>query len=253
MANLRDKGYPSAKDYKPNKSNKRTLPMTDNVERSKVNALQTETIPVKSKGEEALDKLITAYNNRAFANPSAPLVQKMDNTFTDGSTQSGLNVMKRGSQDLSGRLGFAYKYNRPGEVSYDIGLDNGRANRGVFDAQLSTPYGRFGGGFEDETNYLSASSPNEQRGLNLFYATDDIEPIEANIGRGTSDVTGGNMYYADTNYPFTEDRYKSFNTPLGELSMFTSAKSPFNEGYGSIDFTPNQYAQALANLLRGQF
>ncbi len=136
-----------------------------------------------------------------------------------------------------------------------MGLDIGNPNRGNLDIALNTPRGKFQGGFDQETNYATyQTAPEGSYGLQAFWADDRFEePIEANIGRGTSDVTGGNMYYADTNYPFTEDRYKSFNTPLGELSMFTSAKSPFNEGYGAIDFTPNQYAQALANLLRGQF
>jgi hypothetical protein len=224
--------------------------MNHNVDDASVQrAVSTDTREVRSKGAEALDKLISIYNNRAFANPNAPLVQKADNTFLDGSTQSGLNVMKRGSQDLSGRMGFAYKYNSPGEVTYDIGLDNGRANRGVFDAQLNTPYGRFGGGFEDETNYLSASSPNEERGFNLWYANDNIEPIEVNGGIGTSDVTGGDMFYVDSNYPFTQDRYNSFDTPVGTFDLFTSAKSPYNEGYGSVDFTPANYIQALINLM----
>lgn len=247
MANLRDKGYPSAKDYKPNRSNKRSLPMTDNVEHSKVNALQTETIPVKSRAEEALDKLITAYNNRAFANPSAPLVGNINSDNGDV-RQRGYNLMSRNN----GRLGMVSRTDTPTGTAYHAAIDNGNENRGTLDATLNTPYGRFGGGYEQDTNYVYAESPNEERGFNLWYGNDNIDPIEVNGGIGTSDVTGGDMFYVDSNYPFTQDRYKSFNTPLGDLSLFTSAKSPFNDGYGSIDFTPNQYAQALINLLRGR-
>ena len=242
-SNLRDRGYPQSRGYKSN-TRKNAL-MNHNVDDASVQrAVSTDTREVRSKGEEALDKLISIYNNRAFANPSAPLVGNID-TDNGDVKQRGYNLMSRNN----GRLGMVSRTDTPTGTAYHAAIDNGNENRGTLDATLNTPYGRFGGGYEQDTNYVYAESPNEERGFNLWYGNDNIDPIEVNGGIGTSDVTGGDMFYVDSNYPFTQDRYNSFDTPVGTFDLFTSAKSPYNEGYGSVDFTPANYIQALINLM----
>lgn len=244
MANLRDKGYPSAKTERVNRSNKQNLLMKDDKPITVTKALQTETREIPSKHEEMVNRLVTAYNNRAFANPNAPLVGNINSDNGDV-RQRGYNLTSRNNE----RLGMVSRTDTPTGTAYHAALDNGNENRGTLDATLNTPYGRFGGGYEQDTNYVYAESPNEERGFNFWYGNDNIEPIEVNGGIGTSDVTGGDMFYVDTNYPFTRDRYNSFDTPIGTFDLFTSAKSPFNEGYGSVDFTPANYIQALMNLM----
>ena len=79
---------------------------------------------------------------------------------------------------------------------------------------------------------------------------DNMErPIEVSAGTGSSDL-GGKMIYADLNAPFiNRDGYNSIDTPLGNIGIGTSGVSPVNNGYAAIDFTPNQYIQALINAL----
>lgn len=251
MANLRDRGYPSAKSYVPNRSDKRNTPMTKDTEATFYRGTSDVT-PTKSD-PTIMDRLITAYNSRMFGNPKAPMLTSSNFDGLDGSVQRGVNVVRHGSPDLRGRLGFVNKSVKPnGDTSYNVGLDNGAPNRGVFEAVLNAPYGRFGGGFEDETNYLSYSNPNSDPLLNAYYRNDSMaQPVEANVGTGASDL-GGKMVYADLNAPFiNRDSFRQVDTPLGNVSVGTSAVSPFNNGYAYADFTPNQYIQALINLLKG--
>lgn len=252
MANLRDKGYPSAKSYVPNRSDKRNTPMTKDSNVSLYKGTSNETI--KDNTPSIMDRLITAYNNRMYGNSYAPLIKNGNADLSDGTVERGFSVVKHGSPDLRGRLGFASKRVQPnGDTSYHVGVDSGASDRGVFDASVNTPYGLFGGGFEDETNYLSYSNPNGDPRVGAYYWNNNMEnPVEASAGIGASDM-GGKMAYADLNAPFiNRDFYKGVDTPLGYASISSSAASPFNNGYASVDFTPNQYIQALASLLRGK-
>ena len=255
--NLRDQGYPSARSYVPNRSDKRMMPMTGDTEAPFYSGTSTETIT--NNAPSIMDRIINAYNNRMFGNPNAPMLQNINADGLDGSAIRGVSVVRHGSPDLSGRIGFASKdVSQNGDTSYHVGLDNGASNRGVFDAAINTPVGSFGGGFEDETNYLTYSSPTNKPLLDpsnepLFdarYFGGIIDnPIEASAGVGRSDL-GGNMLYADLSAPFiNRDGYNSVDTPLGNFSIGSSAASPVNNGYAAIDFTPNQYIQALINAL----
>ena len=250
MANLRDKGYPSAKSEQVNRSNKQNLLMKDDKPITVAKALQTETREIPSKHEEMVDRLVTAYNNRAFANPSAPLLSKID-FKSDDYNEKGMNLMKNGAGDLSGRLAFAKKSQRAGNpVEYDVGVDNGNPNRGVLDLLAKTPLGSFNGGFEDETNYASYSKPNGEYGMEAYYMNDYMSnPLEASAGIGTSDL-GGQDIYANVNAPFiSADAYKSYDTPLGNVTLGANPATADNNGFAYADYTPNQYIQALINLM----
>ena len=248
--NLRDRGYPSSKEYRPDRSEKKNLPMTKETPASKVDAVHREVRAITPKAEELMNKLITAYNNRAFGNTSAPLLTKTD-LDTGDFKQKGVNVVSHGSQDLGGRLGFANKSFTPNTgVAYNVGLDNGNPNRGTLDVSLNTPNALFGGGFEGETNWISVGQPNGDTRLGAYYWGENFEnPIEASAGIGASDL-GGKEIYADLNAPFiNSDTYNSFNTPVGYLEYGASGATPANNGYAYAGFTPNQYIQALMTLL----
>lgn len=247
--NLRDRGYPQAKDT-TNRSDKRNTPMKNDTlkegEGFKSEPI-TEKIPVTS----ALERLVNAYNNRMYGNPNAPLLNYSHIDSLDGASMNGINVMRQGSPDLSGRLGFVNKWVGPNETSYNIGLDNGSPNRGLFDIAANTPIGSAHAGYEDATNYLSYTSPTGVSSLDAFYWKGGENPreYEFSAGVGTAD-TGGNDWYVDVNAPFiNRDSYRQFSTPLGDVNYGSSATTPANNGHAYAEFTPNQYVQTLLNLL----
>jgi len=257
--NLRDKGYPSAKEYSPNRSDKRNAVMDKNVTPETTKTTFSETKRKESKAHNAMNNLVNAYT-RNFFGTDMPRIHNIDyETDNFGEPDS---VSERGfavRDKKNNRLGYASSaidFDDQGNRSdiYDIGIDNGNPNRGNLDISLNTPYGKLKGGFDQNTNYGSYQTySSDPYGLQAYWDDERFAtPLEVNVGKGGSDVTGGDMYYVDTNYPFNKDRYASFDTPLGRVSAFTSAESPFNDGYGSIEFDPNYYAQALANLLLGQ-
>lgn len=253
-SNLRDRGYSQSREYKTNQSTKRNALMTNETAGEKINALQTEYKPVVSKGEQALNKLINIYNNRAFANENAPLIQNLDNTFQNGERQRGVNIMKRGATDLSGRQGFAYRYDRPDSTIYSAGIDNGNPDRGTLDVSASLPIGTIGGGFEGETNYASYEPGNTNPYIGAYYWGNGDQPYEMQAGVGTSDVTGGAELYADLNAPFIRsDTNRTITTPIGDIQIGSTPATADMNGYAYANFAPNEranyYIQALANLL----
>lgn len=254
--NLRDRGYSQSREYKPNRSEKENTPMTNKVQPTTVSTPYTEVKRADSKVHDAMNRLVSAYTNKFFGT-KMPRINNLD-----------YESDYLGTPDTRSERGYAlrdYKNNRLGYVSnaldyddngvpsavYEAAIDNGNPNRGNLDIALNTPYGKINGGFDQEVNYAGYQTlSTDPYGLHAYWADDRFEtPLEVNAGRGASDLTGGDMYFVDTNYPFTEDRYNSFNTPLGNLSYFTSAQTPYNEGYGSIQYDPSYYAQALINLL----
>ena len=216
-----------------------------------VNYVPTEN---EAREEQALDKLITAYNSKAYANPSAPMMEKFDLT-TDVypySHATGVNLMGRGAEDLSGRLAFANRWVKPDSVSYNAGVDLGNPNRGVGEVGVTTPLGRLSRGFEDYTDYVSYDRMNGENapGFDAWYMNSNFmdNPIDISAHYGRND-DGTNSLYAFAGYPATQTYYNQVNTPLGTLGYGSNAQTDLNNGNVYADFTPNDYLQALSNLL----
>lgn len=170
--NLRDRGYPSAKSYVPNRSDKRNAVMNGNVDYFPFNGSQAITEgyePVERR--DALDKLITAYNNRAFGNPSAPLLQRTSTDYIDDNTDSrgymsGVDVRNHNDD----RLAFAHRDVRPNSTGYYAGIDNLPFGANYVSKDMTTPLGTFGAEYDgDGTASLSyESSPYLQALANLL-------------------------------------------------------------------------------------
>ena len=171
--NLRDQGYPSAKSYVPNRSDKRNAVMNGNVDYFPFNGSQAITEgyePVERR--DALDKLITAYNNRAFGNPSAPLLSRGGLDYIDNNTDSraydGLLTLKSRDGNRLGYLGNNVVDGGP--TTYSVGIDNLPFGATPVNKSVATPLGTFGADYDgDGTASLSyKSSPYIQALANLL-------------------------------------------------------------------------------------
>lgn len=164
-SNLRDRGFPSAKEYKPNRSDKQNALMTSKVEPRVIKTLQIEGGATRSNPN--VDKLISAYNNKVYGNPNMPLVNKIGVDYVTDDTDEraymgGLDFRNRNND----RLGFAHYDVRPDSTGYYAGIDNLPFGTNEYSKEFNTPYGTFGTDYDgDGTATLSyESSPN------LYYA-----------------------------------------------------------------------------------
>ena len=171
--NLRDSGYPSAKSYVPNRSDKRNTNMNGSVDYFPYRGSQGITEgyePVERR--DALDKLITAYNNRAFGNPSAPLLSRGGIDYVDDNTDSRAYDSNLALWAKSGdRLGFAGRNVVDGGPSmYSAGIDNLPFGERYVNKEIATPLGTFGAEYDgDGTAALSyETSPYIQALANLL-------------------------------------------------------------------------------------
>ena len=161
MSNLRDRGYPSAKSYRPNKSDKKNTPMTGSMQALPVKAIQRDEGGTRQN--PAIDKLLTAYNSRAFGNPNMPLINKIGVDYVTDDTDdraymSGFDFRNREGD----RLGFVHSDVAPTRTGYYAGIDNLPFGENYFDKEVNTPLGTFGAEYDgDGTASLSyKTSPN---------------------------------------------------------------------------------------------
>lgn len=202
---------------------------------------------------EAVDKLITAYNDKAYANPKAPLLERYEMT-TDVQPyahEDAVNLMERGAENLGGRLAFANRWIRQDGTSYNIGHDLGNLYRGMGEVGVTTPAGRFSRGFEDNTDYISyENKPGlNDIGFDVFYDSGYMDyPLDVSAHYGRDD-DGANSLYTFAKAPVKENYYNQIDTPLGLLAYGSNAEDDVNKGNVYASFTPNDYIQALANLL----
>lgn len=150
------------------------------------------------------------------------------------------------------RRGFIQKRinaDEPAKTTYGIGIDNmGSPYRGVSDNEINTPLGSIGYGYDGDTayanvtpamyaNYVGGENPTAWAGINDWQA----RASRYNTPQGATYGVGLNMP-DNVSIPNFD---RSFNTPLGQASVYS------NDGNPGVfaDFTPNQYIQALANLL----
>ena len=212
--------------------------------------------PLQTKKEELVDKLVTAYNSRAMANPAAPLVSNAEDT---------LSAYSRGGD----RLGFVTKQRTPDAdvpdsrytTRYGAGIDN-LPLQGNRDYEVNTPLGTLDYGHEGDTAY-AGFTPNFERTRD-YYLNGSGQPWSMDYARsnfGDATLQAGKYgnpynpsYFAGAFLPgdeqYVPDYYKALNTPLGSLELETNYESP-----NTLDatLTPNDktryYIQALANLL----
>lgn len=110
-----------------------------------------------SQREEAMNKLMTAYNSKAYANPYAPLLSSGTQNYTtaDGAYHDDTGIYAYNHN--GDRLGFVNRdMNTRDGLVYGLGLDNvGDPNRGVYDASFETPVGTVGYGYDGDTTGLT--------------------------------------------------------------------------------------------------
>lgn len=150
------------------------------------------------------------------------------------------------------RLGFIQKLidsERPARSIYGIGIDNmGDPYRGVMDKEINTPLGDIGFGYDGDTVYgnINPAIYADMVGGENPAAWAGIGDLQARIGAYN---TPEKSVFASLNFPDNvnlPDIARSLNTPLGRLDVGT------NDGNPNIyaDFTPQNYVQAIVNLLR---
>jgi len=163
--NLRDKGYPQSREIKQNKSDKKKTVMTSQVDKTTKNPIQKEVNTPKEANpvkENLVNKVITAYNNRAFGNPNAPLLQRTGDDFVNNNDErayySGVAVRDQNGE----RLGMINKTTSPTSTEYNLAIDNLPLGENTYDKTINTPVGEFYAEYDGDgtvgLNY--ESSPN---------------------------------------------------------------------------------------------
>lgn len=155
--NLRDRGYPQARNTQ-NFSAKRNMPMTNDIWQTGEGFwAQAQPLKVAEPVDRttALDRLVTAYNSRAFANPSMPLVNKSRYDYVDDNTDSRAinNALSLYSRD-NNRLGTLVKnVVDDGGTYYGAAIDNLAPILGDRDfyKELNTPIGTLSAEYDGDT------------------------------------------------------------------------------------------------------
>ena len=160
-SNLRDRGFPSAKEYKPNKSDKKNAIMNDTMEQFPSWALRYEGGATREN--PTLNKLISAYNSKAIVNPNMPLVSKTRNDYVTDDTDERAFMGGLDFRNHNGdRIGFAHTNVTPTSSGYYAGIDRLPLGDNYYSKEFNTPYGTFGAEYDgDGTASISyESSPN---------------------------------------------------------------------------------------------
>ena len=156
----------------------------------------------------------------------------------------------------------------PKKTRYGVAIDNmGSPYRGVSDNEISTPVGTLDYGYDGDTVYAGVTpnayagyenNPNERGtyiGLNNTQAGTYATPngnagvyVDRN-GRNLFDAglwgnEGSRSLGVSVPAPVNNNYYGEIDTPAGMIGYGAADGSVFG------DFTPNQYIQALINLLR---
>ena len=164
--NLRDKGYPQSREIKQNKSDKKKTVMTSQVDKTTKNPIQKEVNTPKEANpvkENLVNKVITAYNNRAFGNPNAPLLQQVKADYVDDQTDERAYSNAIVARNQNGdRLGLIEKNITPTSTNYQMLVDNLPFGTNEYEKTINTPVGNITAGYDgDTTGYLNYdSSPN---------------------------------------------------------------------------------------------
>ena len=233
---------------------RQSSPMGGTPRAQKNDLVNRSSKPLQTKTEELVDKLVTAYNSRAMANPSAPLVS--NHRSPEDSTMAAWS-------NGGDRLGFASRTAIPDEklpdmrwmTRYGAGIDNLPLD-GNRDNEVNTPLGTLDYGHEGDTAY-AGFTPNLEwtnQGNGNIYARSNFGDTTLQAGKWTDAQSGTPNYFAGAFLPGDEqyipDYNRNLNTPIGNLALETNFENP---NYLEATLTPNErtqyYIQALANLL----
>ena len=163
MNNLRDKGYPQSRTEKVNKSDKRDALLTSDVQSSYLASPQY----MGSQSEpSALDKLINAYNNKAYGTSYAPMISKGSINYTDNND----NIVYDDTMALNtrggNRLGFVGRDFVPGgETTYRLGVDNLPLGSNYYSKDINTPLGNLYAEYDGDGTASASFTP----GQNAYY------------------------------------------------------------------------------------
>jgi hypothetical protein len=163
MANLRDKGYPSAKEYRANRSSKKTAVLDNTTPFSFSSGNSNLGVRESSPGEGLMNRLLTEYNSRAFGNPSAPLISRTNMGYVTDDTDSRAYLSGYNLRDHdNNRLAFANRDVRPDRTGYYVGIDNLPFGETPYNKIFNTPLGTISADYDgDSTAALSyETSPN---------------------------------------------------------------------------------------------
>ena len=155
MNNLRDRGYPQSRTEKVNNSAKQNAIFrvgVDNPVISKIpNAEPTTAKAPETRREKLAQGLVTAYNNRAFGNPSMPLIQRtgLDYVDEDNDERSYMSGYALRDRD-NNRLAFTNKDVSPGRTGYYAGVDNLPLGNNEYSKSLNTLLGTFGADYDGD-------------------------------------------------------------------------------------------------------
>ena len=110
----------------------------------------------------AMEKLLTAYNNKAYANPYAPLVSGGSSSYETVDGTPHVDETYAAWLRNGNRIGYLGRDFSPNAVTYSAGIDNvGDPYRGVYDTEINTPLGALGYGYDGDT-VGATFTPNEQ-------------------------------------------------------------------------------------------
>ena len=140
----------------------RNNPMGEATALAAIDALYRSSRPYTSPRAEALNRLMTAYNRRAYANPNMPLFSKTSGALTPLEGSPIMEDLINAETRNGGRLGFLSRDRSAEGTRYGVGLDNvGDPYRGVYDGEKSTPLGTFDYGYDGDT-VAAGFTPNEK-------------------------------------------------------------------------------------------
>ena len=127
-----------------------------------MNAIAESTKALPTASEELISKLMTIYNNKAYANPYAPLLSKYSGLYTDVNGNGNQEDLLTASLRNGDRLGFLSRDRRDDGTRYGIGIDNmGDPYRGIYDGETNTPIGTLDYGYDGDTVYAGVT-PNDK-------------------------------------------------------------------------------------------
>lgn len=164
MDNLRDRGYPSAKNNY-NRSSKKKALMTSDIASYpfRGSAYMGET--VNQSRPDVLSKLVTAYNSKAFGNPNAPLMNRYGADYVTNDDERAFDSGIALSNRDNNRLGYINKDVRPGQTTYSLGVDNLPFGGNMYDREITTPLGNIGLNYDGD----GTASLNYQTSPNVYY------------------------------------------------------------------------------------
>lgn len=157
--NLRDKGYPQARTEKPRRTGDvKDAVMTNNTPVMPFRGTEfMGSRRVPSQTETAVNRLVDAYNNRAFGISNAPMIQRIGNDYVTDDTDERAYTLALLLRNHGGnRLGFVSEDVTPSKTSYSAGIDNLPFGENYAYKNITTPIGTFGAEYDgDGTASLS--------------------------------------------------------------------------------------------------